>query len=113
MNNVVVDAKVQPDTKVFDEIANFNVSILSGYFVMPNGYHKNRYTFIRVIYNGEITDTVKKLIQPGNFVRLYGKLDSEHYCSKSGKTVYNKVLVIDRIAPIRFNKELQEYEEVK
>lgn len=113
MNYIMVDAKVQPDTKVFDEIANFNVSILSGYFVMPNGYHKNRYTFIRVIYTGVIDDTAKNLIQPGNFIRLYGKLDSEHYCSKSGKTVYNKVLVIDKIVPIKFNKDLGDYEEVK
>ena len=112
MNSVIVDAKIQPDVKVFDEIANFNVSILSGYFTMPTGYQKNRYTFIRVVYTGIINDKVKMLIQPGNFIRLYGKLDSEHYRSKSDKTVYNKVLVIDKIKAIKFNKETGEYEEV-
>lgn len=112
MNQIIIDAMVQPDVKLFEEIANFNVSLLSGTFLLPNNSVKNRYTYIRVIYTGEVDDRIKEIVQPGQFIRLYGKLDSEQYLAKSGKNVYNKVLNVHKIDKVKFNHQIYDYEVV-
>lgn len=113
MNSVVVDVKVQPDVKLFDDSINFTGSVLSGKFTMPDTTMKNRYTFIRIVYCDKVNDDIKSMVQDGNYVRVYAHLDSEIYKAKSGKTVYNKILRAERICKVQFNKELGDFEEVE
>lgn len=113
MNKVIVDVKVQPDVKLFEDSINFTGSVLSGKFTMPDASWKNRYTFIRIVYCDAVDDKLKNMIQPGNYVRVYAQLDSEIYKAKSGKTVYNKILRAERISNIQYNRELGDFEEVE
>lgn len=96
-NEIILDGKVQKDVKVFDEVINFNISAITGEYKTLENTKKNRYTFIRVVYVGDINDEVKNTIKTGNFIRIYGKLDSEQYKSQSGKIVYNKILCINKV----------------
>lgn len=96
-NEIILDGKVQKDVKVFDEVINFNISAITGEYNNLENTKKNRYTFIRVIYVGEINDEVKSIIQTGNYIRIYGKLDSEQYKSQTGKIVYNKILCVNKV----------------
>lgn len=105
-NEIVLDGKVQKDVKYFDELINFNISAITGTYLTLDNYKKNRYTFIKVVYDGEITEKINEIIQPGNFVRICGKLDSERYLSKSGKPVYNKVLVVNKISKLEYDSNL-------
>lgn len=112
MNTGIIDVKIQPDVKLFDEIVNFNVSAKTGVFTLPDGTQRPRYTFIRVIYPCKVTDSIRQLLQAGKFVRIYYHFDSEQYVAKSGKTVYNKILVADKITAIKYDKESDDYIEV-
>lgn len=96
-NEIILDGKVQKDVKIFDEVINFNISAITGEYKNLENNKKNRYTFIRVIYVGEITDEVKSIIKTGNYIRIFGKLDSEQYKSQTGKIVYNKILCVDKV----------------
>lgn len=109
MNNCTVDAKIKPDVTVLNEIATFNVSFCSGTFQLPSGETRDRYTAMKVIYDGEMDSSVVELLQPGRVVRLIGKLDSEMYRATSGKNVFNKVLKIHTIKPVRYDKTTQQY----
>ena len=111
-NQIVLDGKVQKDVKIFDDIVNFNLSSITGKYISPNNEEKSRYTFIRVIYDGEVTDKIKQILQPGNFIRMYGKLDSEQYQSKTGKIVYNKILVAEKINQLKYDPEFGIFTEV-
>lgn len=113
MNSVIVDVKIQPDVKLFEDSINFTGSVLSGKFTMPDASVKNRYTFIRTIYCSPVDEELKELVKPGNYIRVYAQLDSEIYKAKSGKTVYNKVLRAERISKIQYNRELNDFEEVE
>lgn len=112
MNSVVVDVKVQPDVKLFDDSINFTGSVLSGKFTMPDATLKNRYTFIRIVFCHPVNEELKELIQSGNYVRVYAHLDSDLYKAKSGKTVYNKILQAERICKIEYNRELGDFVEL-
>lgn len=105
-NEIVLDGKVQKDVNYFDEMINFNISAITGTYLTPTNYKKNRYTFIRVIYEGDITDEIKEIIKSGNFVRICGKLDSEQYKSKTGKIVYNKILVVNKVTKLEYDPNL-------
>ena len=96
-NEIVLDGKVQKDVKIFDEVINFNISAITGEYTNLENNKKNRYTFIRVVYDGEINDEVKSIIKTGNYIRIYGKLDSEQYKSQTGKIVYNKILCVNKV----------------
>lgn len=111
-NEIVLDGKVQKNVKVFDEIINFNLSANTGIYIDSNNEQKNRYTFIRVLYVGEINDKVKNIIKQGNFIRVYGKLDSEQYKSQSGKIVYNKILCVNKITKLEYDQDLDMFIEV-
>ena len=101
-NEIILDGKVQKDVKVFDEVINFNISAITGEYTNLENIKKNRYTFIRVIYMGEITNEVKEIIKTGNYIRIYGKLDSEQYKSQTGKIVYNKILCVNKVEKLDF-----------
>ena len=111
-NEVVLDGKVQKDVKVFDKIINFNISAITGEYTSPQNIKKNRYTFIRAVYEGDVTEEIKKIIVEGNFVRVYGRLDSEQYNSKAGKKVYNKILVINKATKLEYDRQTGIFMEV-
>ena len=96
-NEIILDGKVQKDVKIFDEVINFNISAITGEYKNLENNKKNRYTFIRVIYVGEITDEVKSIIKTGNYIRIFFFFYSEQYKSQTGKIVYNKILCVDKV----------------
>ena len=110
-NEFVLDGKVQKGVKLFDEVASFNISAITGEYLLPDETRCNRYTYIRVVFVGKITEYVKETIKTGNLVRLIGKLDSEQYVAKTGKVVYNKVLRVSDVKRLKYNKSTKEYEE--
>lgn len=112
MNQLTVDGCVQKDVKLFDEIANFNLSVHTGFYNCVDNSKKKRYTYFRVIYPFDVDERMEELIQAGSMVRIYGKLDSEIYITNSGKYVYNKIICAEKIVRIRYSKELDEYVEV-
>ena len=112
MNNIILDCSVQKDVKLFEEIANFNVSAITGQYTCLDNTVKNRFTYIRVIYPNKIDAHMEEIIQSGAMIRIYGKLDSEQYVTSSNKVVYNKVIRAEKIVRIKFNPELQDYVEV-
>lgn len=112
MNKVILDCCVQKDAKLFEEIANFNVSAITGRYTCMDNTTKNRFTYIRVIYPGEIDERLEEILQPGVMIRVYGKLDSEQYVTSNNKVVYNKIISAEKIVRIRFNEDIQEYVEV-
>lgn len=111
-NEIVLDGKVQKDAKVLAEVSTFNISAITGEYKLTDNSKRNRYTYIRVIYVGDKTPELEKLLQTGNMVRIYGKLDSEQYVAKSNKVVYNKILNATKITQLVFDKETKEYREV-
>ena len=111
-NEIVIDGKVQKDAKVMSEMTSFNICAITGEYQLVDNTKRNRYTYIRVLYPTDETPDLKKILMPREMVRVYGKLDSEQYVSKSDKIVYNKVLTATKVVPLRYNKELGEYEEV-
>ncbi len=112
MNKVILDGSVQKDAKLFDEIANFNISSITGSYNCIDNTKRNRFTYIRVIYPGEIDERLEQILQPGVMVRVYGKIDSEQYVTASNKVVYNKIICAEKIVKIRYNDDIQEYVEV-
>ena len=112
MNQVIVDGCIQKDTKLYDEIASFNISVHTGFYNCVDNSSKKRYTYFRVIFPYDIDEKMEELLQVGSMVRIYGKLDSEVYITASGKYVYNKILYAEKIVRIKFNKDIQEYVEV-
>ncbi len=112
MNKIVLDCCVQKDVKLFDEIANFNVSAITGQYKCIDNTIKNRFTYIRVIYPHVVDDRITDILQSGSMIRIYGKIDSEQYVTSSNKLVYNKIICADKIVRIRFNQDIQEYVEV-
>lgn len=112
MNQIIIDGCVQKNVNLLSEIASFNLSAITGEFTLMNNLKKNRFTYIRVIYPHDVNDYIESVVVPDNMVRIYGKLDSEQYETESGKIVYNKILCADKIVKIRFNKDIQQYEEV-
>lgn len=112
MNQIIIDGCVQKDTKLFDEIATFNISAITGKFKLMDNTTKNRFTYIRVIYPGEINEYLESILEPGSMIRITGKLDSEQYNTQSNKTVYNKIICAEKIVKIHFDKEIGEYVEV-
>lgn len=113
MNQVIIDCSVQKDTHLMEEIANFNVSAITGEYSSMDNTKKNRFTYFRVIYPKPVTEEIINLLQPGSMIRLYGKLDSEQYITKNDKIVYNKILCADRIVRIRYDQTLKQYVEVE
>lgn len=112
MNTITLDCKIQKDVKLFDEVANFNVSSITGQFQLLDNTKKNRFTYIRVIYPHEVDDRLIDILQPDSMVRIYGKLDSEQYVTSSNKVVYNKIICADKIVRVRWNNDIQDYVEV-
>lgn len=112
MNVVIIDGIVQKDAKLFDQIANFNISAITGRYVCVNNLVKNRFTYIRIIYPKPIDERIESILKPGVLVRIYGKLDSEQYTSKSEKRVYNKIICADKIVAIKYDMNTGEYVEV-
>lgn len=112
MNQIVLDCKVQKDVKLFGEVANFNVSSITGQYTLLDNAKKNRFTYIRVIYPHEVDDRIIDILQPESMIRIYGKLDSEQYPTSSNRIVYNKIICAERIVRIRWNPDLQDYVEV-
>ena len=104
-NEIVIDGKVQKDAKVMSEMTSFNICAITGEYQLVDNTKRNRYTYIRVLYPTDETPDLKKILMPRAMVRVYGKLDSD-------KIVYNKVLTATKVVPLRYNKELGEYEEV-
>lgn len=112
MNQVLIDGCVQKDTKLYEDIASFNISSITGDYNCPDGKKKNRFTYIRVVFPETITEYLESILQPGAMIRIYAKLDSEQYKTTSEKTVYNKILVANRIVRIKYDKEIKDYVEV-
>lgn len=112
MNNIILDGCVQKDVKLFDEVASFNISSITGKYTCVDGSEKNRFTYIRVVYAGEVDERIEDILQPGAMIRVYGKLDSEQYVTNSNKVVYNKIICTDKVVRIRYSEEINEYVEV-
>ncbi|MBQ8218182.1 MAG: single-stranded DNA-binding protein [Bacilli bacterium] len=112
MNKIILDGCVQKDVKLFEEIANFNISAITGKYTCLDNTTKNRFTYIRVVYPSEIDERLEEILQPGVMVRVYGKIDSEQYVTSSNKVVYNKIICAEKIVRIRFNEDIQDYVEV-
>ena len=112
MNQIILDCKVQKDVRLFDEVANFNVSSITGQYTLIDNTKKNRFTYIRVIYPHEVDDNIMDILQPESMIRIYGKLDSEQYKTSSNKIVYNKILVAEKIIKIKYDKDIEDYVEV-
>ena len=104
-NEFILDGKIQRDIKLFDSLANFNISATTGQTITLENRKKNRYTFIRVIYTGKISDGLKRILCENSFIRIYGKLDSEQYIDRNGKTVYNKILHATKICKLVSDQE--------
>lgn len=111
-NQIILDGKIQKDVKYFSDIINFNISSVTGVYQIPEGGKRNRYTFIRSIYEGPIDNKIRTIICQGNYVRVYGSIDSEQYKSQTGKIVYNKILRINKIKLLKYNEYLDEFEEI-
>lgn len=112
MNKIILDGCVQKDARLFEEIANFNISAITGKYTCLDNTIKNRFTYIRVVYPSEIDERLEEILQPGVMVRVYGKIDSEQYVTSSNKVVYNKIICAEKIVRIRFNEDIQDYVEV-
>jgi hypothetical protein len=112
MNQITIDGCVQKDAKLYEEIANFNISAITGEYTCVDGSKKNRFTYIRVVYPKPITEYLESVLEPGVMIRIYGKLDSEQYKTASDKIVYNKILVANKIVKIKYDKDLKDYVEV-
>ena len=112
MNKIIIDGCVQKDAKLYEEIANFNISAITGEYTGVDGTNKNRFTYIRVVYPQPIDEYLESILQPGIMIRIYGKLDSEQYKTASDKIVYNKIIVAEEIVRIKYDKDLQDYVEV-
>jgi hypothetical protein len=112
MNQIILDCKVQKDVRLFDEVANFNVSSITGQYTLIDNTKKNRFTYIRVVYPHEVDDTIMDILQPESMIRIYGKLDSEQYPTSSNKIVYNKIICAEKIVRIRWNENAKDYVEV-
>ena len=57
MNQVTIDGCVQKDTKLYENIASFNISSITGEYNCPDGQKKNRFTYIRVVFPETITES--------------------------------------------------------
>lgn len=112
MNKVILDGCVQKDVKIFEEMANFNISAITGKYTCIDNTSRNRFTYIRIVYPSEVDERLEQIIQPGAMIRIYGKLDSEQYVTSSNKLVYNKIICAEKIVRIRFNEDIQDYVEV-
>lgn len=115
-NELIIDARIQKDVQIFSELAVFNVAIRTGKFTLLDGSEKNRHTYIKVIYAGEVDDNLRKQLVYFNLIRIYGKLDSEQYKAKSGKIVFNKIIRAEKIVPLKYSYSTgtyEEYEDVK
>ena len=112
MNQIIIDGCVQKDVKLFDEIANFNISAITGKYKCVDNTEKNRFTYIRVIYPKQIDEYLENIMQPQSMIRIYGKLDSEQYVTASNKVVYNKIICAEKIVRIRYDKDIEDYVEV-
>ena len=112
MNQVIIDGCVQKDTKLYEDIASFNISSITGEYNCLDGNKKNRFTYIRVVFQETITEYLESILQPGVMIRIYAKLDSEQYKTTSEKTVYNKILVANKIVRIKYDKTIKDYVEV-
>jgi len=112
MNKIILDGCVQKDVKLFEEIANFNISAITGKYNCIDNTTKNRFTYIRIVYPMDVDERLESILQPGVMVRVYGKIDSEQYVTSSNKVVYNKIICAEKIVRIRFNEDIQDYVEV-
>ena len=109
MNQSILDGYVLKDTKLFDKVASFNISSVTGTFTDINGNKRKRYTYIRVIYPKDITPEAEEIIKEGNYIRIYGKLDSEQYKNEKGRIVYNKVLCAYKVVKLEYDVESGKY----
>ena len=112
MNEVTLDGCVQKDVNLFDEVASFNISAITGTYMCMNTTKKNRFTYLRIIFPQPIDEYLEDIIQPGSMVRIHGKLDSEQYITKNNKIVYNKVICADKVVRIKYDKDYEQYVEV-
>ena len=101
-NEFILDGRIQKDLNFEqDDMVSFNISSITG---IKNN-NQNKYTFIRVLYDGDVPANLINILYQGVDVRLYGKLDSEQYIDKKGKTVYNKILLAKHISVLDKNGE--------
>jgi len=100
VNNVVLDCTIKRDVQVFSDCVNFTVSAPTGYALLADNTKRNRYTYIKALYIGKNGEILKNL-PPDSAIRVYGELDSEQYQNKSGKIVFNKILVVKQIYTLK------------
>ena len=85
INELTVDGQVKKDIEVFEDKIAFVVSIPTHKDELTG---KDVFTFIKILYVGEMTDKTKNTIRAGNTIRIYGKLDSERFITKLITTVF-------------------------
>lgn len=93
-NQVLIDGTIKKDVTVTESSIIFTLCSVTGYTKLG----RPKYTYIKCLYDGEITEDTLYTISTNNNVRIYGKLDSEEFISKSNKKVFNKILYVENIS---------------
>ena len=109
INELTVDGQVKKDIEVFEDKIAFVVSIPTHKDELTG---KDVFTFIKILYVGEMTDKTKNTIKAGNTIRIYGKLDSERFITKLNKAVYNKIIVTEDVRKLEYDRKFGIYTEV-
>ena len=106
-NEIIIEGKILKNLKIEETSSYFYCSVLSGKHQLEDGATINKYTIIKVVYpeaDGE------KYIRENSFIQVIGKLDSEQFKSQSGKTVFNKIVLANKLVPLFYNRETDSFE---
>lgn len=95
-NKVILEGQVQDNLKIENNKITFSLKANTNFIQYPRNT-RVIHTIIKICKQGKVTQEQLKLLQPYNTIKVVGKLDSEHYKSRSGKTVYNKIILADEI----------------
>ena len=107
-NIMIIEGKILKNLKVEEASSYFYCSVLSGKHKLENGDLINKYTIIKVVYPEADGG---KYIRENSFVRVTGQLDSEQFKSQSGKTVFNKIVLANKLEPLFYSRETNSLEE--
>lgn len=110
-NYLEIDGRIQSELVTDENCYAFNFSAPTGLDYTLKGEQRLKYTYVRVVYFGDKGEKLKKDLKVGKFIRIYGKLDSEKYITTTGKAVYNKVIVAEKIVELAYDEDRDCYEE--
>lgn len=114
MRNVLeIDGRVQTELTVSEDGLSgaFIFSAPAGLDYKLKGDKRLNFTYIRVVVFSNKLEKLKKDLKVGKFIRIYGQLDSEKYITANEKSVFNKVIVTDKIVELSYDDDRDCYEE--